>query len=362
MRGTSRRYFQELYDDLESVGAGLGFSGGTHTTGFNGKGLVEDLDLLLGILSEALSQPSFPKREVEKLRAQILTGLDLREQSTKDRAAMAFDEMVYAGHPYKRPDEGYPETVLSIRLKDLKAFHKKHYGPRGMVVTVVGGIDPDKAVDKVRAALGEWENDDQPPVPELPAWKPLEEKKTRRVEVSGKIQSDVVIGTAGPIRSAPEYLAAAVGNNILGQFGMMGRIGEAVRQKEGLAYYAYSSLSGSQGPGPWSVSAGVNPKNEEKAIELILTEVSRFITELVEEEELSDTQTNFIGRMPLSMESNAGVAASLLHMEKHNLGMDYFQRFPDLVRGITREDVLAAAANYLDPEHLAEAIAGPPKE
>ncbi len=362
MRGTAQRDFQTLYDDMESVGAGLGFSGGTHTTGFSGRALVEDLDLLLGILSEALREPAFPKKEVEKLRAQILTGLALREQSTRDRAAMAFDGMLYKGHPYSRPDEGYPETVKSIKQKDLKTFHQKHFGPRGLVVTIVGGIDPDKAVEKVRIALGEWDNPGQPPVPQLPAWTPLEEKNTKRVALPGKSQSDLIIGTAGPPRSSPDFVAAGVGNSILGQFGFMGRIGEAVREKAGLAYYASSGLSGSLGPGPWSVSAGVNPQNEEKAIELIVIELHRFATELVEEEELSDTQANFIGRVPLSLESNAGVAASLLHMEKHNLGLDYFRRYPDLIRAITREDVLSVAAKYLDVDKMAVAIAGPSKE
>jgi zinc protease len=362
MRGVKGSSFQQIYEDLEAVGAGLGFTGGTHVTGFSGRALVEDLDLLLGILSDTLRYPSFPRLEVRKLRAQILTGLALRDQNTRDRAALAFDGMVYQDHPYSRPDEGYPKTVLNIRLKDLKLFHKSHYGPRGMAVVVVGGIDPNEAVDKVQAVLGDWRNPDQPALPELPMLKKLDERKTQRVEVPGKSQSDIIIGAAGPPRSEPDFLAAAIGNNIFGQFGLMGRLGETVREKAGLAYYVSSSVNGGLGPGSWLVSAGVNPKNEEKAIELILKEIHRFSTEMVEEEELSDSQAHFIGSMPLSLEANVGVAVNLLHVEKHGLGLDYFQRYPDLVRAITREDVLRAAARYLDVERLAVAIAGPPKE
>jgi zinc protease len=362
MRGTEQRSFHQLYEDLENVGASLGFSGGTHTTGFNGRALAEDLDLLLGMLAEALRYPVFPRKEVKRLRAQILTGLALREQNTRDRAAMAFDEMVYAGHPYSRPEEGHPQTVLRVRLKDLKAFHKKYYGPRGMVVTIVGGIDPDEAVDRVRAVLGDWENHEQPPVPDLPPLKPLENNLIQRVTVAGKSQSDMIVGAAGPPRSDPNYIAAAVGNNIFGQFGLMGRVGKAVREDAGLAYYAHSSVNGGIGPGSWAVSVGVDPKNEEKAIELIKEEVERFVTELVEEEELKDSQANFIGRLPLSLETNAGVAGSLLHIEKHNLGLDYLQHYPALIRAITREDILATAARFLDVQRMAVAIAGPPKE
>ncbi len=362
VRGTRNRSFQQIFEDLEEVSAILGFNGGTHTTNFGGRALVEDIDLLLGILSETLRAPSFPSQEVRKLRAQILTGLALREQNTRDRAALAFDGMVYQGHPYSRPDEGYPKTVMRIRLKDLKFFHKNHYGPQGMVVVVVGGIDPHEAVDKVQAVLGDWHNPDQPENLDLPILEKLKERKTQRVEVSEKSQSDIIIGAAGPPRSEPGFLAATMGNNILGQFGLMGRVGKTVREEAGLAYYVSSSVNGGLGPGSWMVSAGVNPKNEEKAIELILKELHRFGTELVEEEELSDSQAHLIGSMPLSLEANAGVVVGLMRMEKHGLGMDYLQRYPDLIRAITREDILEAASNYLDVDRLAVAIAGPPKE
>jgi len=150
-----------------------------------------------------------------------------------------------------------------------------------------------------------------------------------------------------------------LGNNILGQFGMMGRIGDVVREKSGLAYYAYSSLSAGLGPGSWEVSAGVNPQNVRKARELIETELKRFIQEGVTEEELADTKANFIGRLPLSLESNGGVANALLNIERHNLGLDYYRRYPDLVKEVTREDVMNTAGKFIDVNKLAVAVAGP---
>jgi len=362
MRGTQERDFQQIYDDLESVGASVAFGGATHTTGFNGRSLVEDINLLLGLLAETLRTPTFPPEQIEKLRAQILTGLALRAQNTGEMSSLKFDEMVYDGHPYSRPEEGYPETVGAISAEDLVDFHKQNYGPRGMVIAVVGGIEPQEAVDKVRAAFGDWGNPDQPSPNELPEWQPLKKSVRMRVDILGKSQSDVVVGTAGPPRSAPDYLAASLGNNILGQFGLMGRIGDVVREQAGLAYYAHSSLGGGLGPGPWVVRAGVNPANEDKAIKLIQQELARFVKELVTKEELSDSQSHYIGRLPLSLESNAGVAGGLLSLERHDLGLDYYHRYPDLISAITREDVLAASKNYLDPKKMAVAVAGPPHE
>jgi zinc protease len=360
MRGTAKRDFHQIYTALEDAGANLGFSSSTHTTGFMGRSLAEDIPLLLDLIAEALRRPTFPRSRIENLRTMLLTGLDLREQDPEERAALAFDQLVYPNHPYSRPDEGYPETIQRIKIKDLKEYHRRQYGPQGTVIAIVGGIDPDQAVQMVSETLGDWRNPRQEPPPDLPPWRPLDQVKRFRVTIPEKSQSELIVGTAGPARHTPDFIAAAVGNNILGHFGMMGRIGEVVRERAGLAYYASSSIGSSLGPGPWSVSAGVKPKDEESAVELIFDELRRFTSELVSQEELSDVQANLTGRMPLSLESNTGVASRLLHIEKHNLGLDYLRRYTEMIKAVTREQILEAAAHYLDPKRLAVAIAGPP--
>ncbi len=129
-------------------------------------------------------------------------------------------------------------------------------------------------------------------------------------------------------------------------------------ERSGLAYYAYSSLSAGTGPGIWEVSAGVNPSNVEKAIDLIRDEIRQFVTHGVTTEELEDSKANFIGRLPLSLESNAGVAGALVSIERYNLGLDYYRRYPDLIRAITPQAVIETARKYLQPDKLAIATAG----
>ena len=359
MRGTRRRDFQEIYDLLELVGANLSVEGSTHTTGFGGKALAEDLDMLLSLLSEALRWPTFPESQVERLRAQILTRLAIRAQDTGEQASLAFDEVVYPNHPYSRPEDGYTETIQSISLADLESFHRRYYGPAGMVIALVGAVDPQQAVQRVVAVLGDWTNPEQPLTPEMPALAPLVEMKVKKVTIPGKYQTDLMMGAAGPPRLNPDYLPAVLGNSVLGQFGMMGRIGDVVREKAGLAYTAHSSLNSGLGPGPWAVSAGIDPVNVERAMDLIRSEIRRFTTEPVAPEELSDSQANFIGRLPLSLETNGGVAGALLNLERYKLGLDYYRRYPDLVRAVTVEQVLETAGRYLHPNRLGVGIAGP---
>ena len=359
MRGTKKRSFDKIYSELESVGASLGFSSGVHKSGFNGRSLAEDLPLLLMLLSESLTQPSFPKAEMEKLRAQLLTGLSIRAQDTSDMASMLFDEILFRGHPYSRPEDGKPETVKRITRDDLVRFHRDHYGPRGMVIALVGAVRADEAVRQVKRVFGGWQVKGQKEPPELPALKLLKKTASKIHRIAGKSQSDLVIGTNGPKRLDPEFMSATLGNNILGQFGMMGRIGDVVREKSGLAYYAYSSLSAGIGPGSWEVSAGVNPQNVKKASDLIIDELRRFVQEGVSTDELSDSKANFIGRLPLSLESNGGVANALLNIERYDLGLDYYRHYAGLVNEINNEDVLNTARKFIDPDKLAIAVAGP---
>jgi len=228
-----------------------------------------------------------------------------------------------------------------------------------MLIVVVGAVEPAQVVERVAAALGDWQNPQQPEQPSLPGLTPLESVQKRRVAIPGKYQADIILGVAGPPRRSADFMAASLGNSVLGQFGMMGRIGDVVREQAGLAYYASSSLSGGLGPGPWSISAGVNPANVEKVIDLIRQEVSRFVSEPVLPEELADSQANFIGRLPLTLESNGGVAGALLNLERYDLGLDYYQRYADLVQAVTVEEVLETARRYLHPERLGIGIAGP---
>lgn len=359
MRGTERRSFQDIFDLLESAGASLAITGGMHTTGFGGKALVEDLNLLLDLLADSLRHPTFPEDQVERLRAQLLTGLAIRSQDTGQMAALTFDQVVYRDHPYSRPEDGYPETIMAISRDDLVEFHRDNYGPREMVIAVVGAVEPHEAVDKVIDYLGDWKNSEQPIMPDLPPLKPLKEVITQKVNIVGKSQADIVLGVAGPSRCSPNYMAAALGNNVLGQFGMMGRIGEVVREQAGLAYYASSSVQGGIGPGAWRAVAGVAPSNVDKAIDMISREIGRFISEPVMTEELEDSQANFIGRLPLSLESNGGVAGALLNLERFDLGLDYYRQYQDLVQEVSVEEVLETARRYLHPDRLGIAVAGP---
>ena len=357
-RGTRLRTFREIYETLESSGASLGVGAGTHNISFRAKALAEDLPMLLDVLADVLRQPTFPDAEVDRLRGEKLTGLAIRDQDTASVAQMSFEELAYPGHPYRLPTDGYRHTVERLRAKDLKRFHAGHFGPRGMLVTVVGAVPAAQATEQVQTHFGSWANPSQPEQLPLPSLPPLTGLLRKDVPIPGKSQCDLVLGAPGPSRMDPDFLAAALGNNILGVFGLMGRLGDAVRKQAGLAYHASSHLGGGLGPTPWQIEAGVAPANVERALDLARRELRRFTTRRVTRQELSDNQANFVGRLPLQLESNEGVASALLAIERYELPIDFYQQYPALIRAITVDQVLHVAQRYLHPDRLAIAVAG----
>lgn len=360
MRGTVGRDFDEIYESLESVGASLDFSAGRHLTEFSASGLAEDLDLMLDLLSDSLRRPTFPEQEVEQVRGEILTGLQIRANDTRYMAGLRFRELLYDGHPYGYSLQGYPETVSAVSRQELQDFHARHYGPQGLTVTVVGAVTVEDAVRRVQAALGDWRKDDWEAPPALPPAARPQGVLRDYVALPQKTQSDIVLGLPGPPRSVEDYLDASMANTILGVFGMMGRLGEKVREEQGLAYYAYSRLQGGLGPSPWYVSTGVAPDKVEQALESILAEIARIQEERTSDEELEDSKLYRTGSLPVSLETNDGLASIISDMELLDLGLDYLQRFPDLVAEITPQRVQAAAQKYFSTEDLAIVVAGPP--
>lgn len=358
MRGSLFRRYRKIYNDLETAAATLGFGASVQTTSFGGKALVEDLPLLLKTLSESIRWPIFPPLQLKILISQILTGLQIREQDTSERASLRFDEVLFPDHPYGLAEEGTIETISRIRRSDLVKFHKKYYGPKGMVIAIVGAIEPQQVVEMVYRELGDWENPDWVAPPEIKEVPLRKVSHHEHINIPGKFQTDLIMGGYGPNRMSEDFLIASLGNNILGQFGMMGRIGEAVREKSGLAYYASTGLNAWQKAGTWEISAGVNPSNLEKAIKIIQGEISRFIIEPVYDQELEDAKANMIGLIPLSIESNAGVASAIIRMERYKLGLNYLRQFPNLISSISKEEILSVSRKYLDPDQMVIISAG----
>ncbi len=360
-RGTTRRGYDEWNESIESVGGSVGVGGRTHTTAASAKSLAEDFPMILDLLVETLRHPAFPEEHLERVRQQRITSLHERENNTRAVAHLRFYESAFPpGHPYHGSSSGYPDTIAAITRDDLVDFHRAYYGPTDAIFVVVGAMPAQAALDQLEAMLGDWE-----PLPHArgkqhaPPVAPPEEPIATFGGLPGKTQSDIIYGVLTIPRTHPDYLTLQLANTVLGVFGMMGRIGKSVREAQGLAYSARSSLDGTLGPSAWSATAGVAPDKVEQAVASIRAEWLRLGEELVSEAELDDSKTLTTGSLPLRLETNEGVARSLLDILYNDLGLDYLQRYSELIHAISAGEVRRVSQQYFDPARTILSVAGP---
>ncbi len=359
-RGTLHRSFDEINETIEAEGASFGFGAGRHVLSLSGKSLGEDVDLVLELLAESLIQPIFDPEQLDQIRARILTSIHEREHSTRAMASLFFRQAIYPpDHAYHAPIAGYEDTVTDIRRDDLPAFFQRFIVPTDGVLVVAGAIAADDAIAKIERTLGQWRSPAERPVWDTPPRPEVKQTVEINTTISGKSQSDILLGWPGIERSSPDFFPVLLCNSILGRFGMGGRLGYQVREKQGMAYYAYSAFGANLGAGTWYAAAGVNPKNITLTIQTILREIKRIRTELVTDEEIDDVKAKLTGSLPLRLETNGGIASNLLTMAWHNLGLDYLQCYADRVQAVSKEDILGVARTYLDPDRYVLAIAGP---
>jgi zinc protease len=175
----------------------------------------------------------------------------------------------------------------------------------------------------------------------------------------GKSQTEIAYGFTTISRLDPRYYAYWTMNNILGQFGLGGRLADNIRERQGMAYYAYSSFDPTVGEGPLVVRVGVDPKSVGRAVDAIDAEVAGLGEHGPTALEVEETRAYLIGSIPRLLETNYSIAGFLQSCEQFGLGLDYEQRLPGLLESVTLDDIGAAAAEVLCPARAAVATAGP---
>jgi zinc protease len=358
-RGTSTRTAAAIAEALDDRGVALKVATNRHVLSLSCTCLAEDFHDIVGVVADVARDPVFPPEEIDKRRAETITAIRQDLDNPGVRAAESLQSLLYgAAHPYGRPAKGSIEAVERFTRDDLVAYHGARFAPGALSIVIVGDVRAEAAVSAVHAALGDWNavtpaNRAIPPVT-----RPAARQETA-IEMPDKSQSDIAYGFTSISRLDPEYCNHWVMNNILGQFGLGGRLAENIRERQGMAYYAYSSFDPSLGPGPLVIRAGVDPANVSRALAAIDTEVGTLGRDGATERELAETRQYLIGSIPRMLETNQSIAQFLQTIEFFQLGLDYDRRLPSMLQAVTLDDVNAAAASVLNPDVASIAVAGP---
>ena len=357
-RGTETYAETEIADELDGRGASLSVMAGRHQLMVSATCLSEDFDTIFTMVADILRRPLFDAHEIETRRAELLTAI---LQDEDDPGAVAVDVLMgrlYPDHPYGRRPRGTQQTVETIRRDDLLAFHRNWFTPEGTTVVVVGDVGEEDVVRAASRAFDAWQAP-RAVEPELRLMTSPPQRSCEIVSMMNKAQTDIAYAFVGLRRSDPDYYAGWVMNNALGQYALGGRLGDSIRERQGMAYYVYSSLDASLAEGPLVIRAGVSAANVDRTIASIDRELATVRSEGLTPKELMESKSYLIGSIPRQLETNAGIAGFLLSAEFHALGVTHDQQLPELIGAVSLDEANRVAARLLDPSRAAIVVAGP---
>ena len=347
--GTSGRTALQISEEIDFIGAGLSAGCGEELATVSLTVLKKDLDIGLNILADILTASVFPPEEIDRQKQSVIASIRARDEEPGAIAETKFLEALFPRSPYGRPVEGTKETVQRIERTELLRFYKQFYRPNRALLAVVGDVSDQEITEKLVKVFRSWERGTaaEEPVPSVSAG------PANFIRVQKDLtQANIIIGHEGVPRNHPDYYAIQVMNYILGGGGFSSRLMDSVRNERGLAYSVYSTFDADKYVGTFQV--GMQTKNEsaDEAIRIAVEEIRRIREQGVGGQELQAAKDYLIGSFPLRFDTNRRLAGFFAQVEFFELGLDYPDRYPEMIRKVSREDVLRVAKRYLQPEKL----------
>jgi zinc protease len=362
--GTTSRTSQQIAETIEAAGGQLGTFGDYQSSGAVVRLLSKDAFIGLDVTADLLMNATFPDdkvhQEIDRRVAQIKARLDVPRTQASD----VFNEIVFEGSPRHRPPIGYAGTVKTLTRADVEGFYRRYYVPQNTMLAIAGDIDKNEVKGMVEATFGKWLRAAEFGTPEMP-WPQRQNVPLERFVTASKEQVNVIIGQVGIERNNPDYYVLLVMDTILGSSpGFTSRIPRILRDEQGLAYSTFSNITSSAGldPGRFIAYIGTAPENLDRAISGLRGEIMRIVEGGVTAEELEAAKLYLTGSFVFHFQRNSQIAEFLLEAEVYGLGFDYLEKYPELIRAISVEDVTRVTRKHIDPQNLTTVVVGPVDE
>jgi len=357
--GTKTRGTLELAGELSKIGASIQADGKLESTSLSLTTLTKHLERGLELYTDVLLNPSFPEKELSRLKTQRLALLRAQFDRAEGISGVVFPRLLYSlEHPYGRPDLGTLKSVEGLKREDVVDFHKAIFLPNNSTLIVVGDTTPDAIVAELEDALKSWKSGK---APGHEVAKVSTDKKPMTVYLVDKpaaAQSVLAVGQVGLPRSTPDYFPLTVMNAVLGgQFSS--RINLNLREDKGYSYGANSHFSLRTGPGPFEAGGSVQTAKTKEALIELLKEIKDITgPRPVTDTELTFAKDRIIKGFPNRFETTFGVAGTLADLVLYKLPADYFSTYQAKIEAVTKADVARVAKEHLDPDHMTVLVVG----
>ena len=358
-RGTDSRSAVDIAEALDSRGITLTVQVTRHLFTIICTCLAEDFEVVLSLLAEIVMAPSLPETEIATRKGEIITTIRQDEDSPAVLATETLMARLYPdGHPYGRRTKGSAAIVERLSREDVQRQHATRFAPSELTAVLVGDIEAPRAHDAIERVFGRWRAL-APPLLVLPAVSRASAREHIVIPMPNKAQADIAYGFTSITRRDPGYYSMWLMNVAFGQYAIGGRLGDSIRERQGMAYYVSSSFDANVVEGPLTIRAGVSAANLDRAVASIDEEIERLFRDGLTEQELDESRRYLIGAMPRALETNTAIANFLQTSEFFGLGLDYDRQLPDYLRAVTLESAHEAARRVLSIERATVVVAGP---
>jgi zinc protease len=353
-KGAGERTAEQIAETIEVAGGSLTAGAGNDFLTVSASVLTQSLPLAFSLLADVVMRPTFPASEVDLLRTQTLSGLQVALSQPETIASNAFRKALYGEHPYAR--SATPSTVGAITRDDITAFHRSRLRPGGALLVLAGDVTLSQAR---RLALQSFQGWLGTPAEAPPARPPAERTATELVLVHrpGSVQSNILVGNLTWSPTDPRHYAAIVANKVLGG-GTDSRLFLILREQKSWTYGAYSGLTRRRGIGYFTASAEVRTEVTDSALTELLTQLRRIGNEPIPPAEFEDSKGALTGSYPLSIETADEVANAVANARLYGLPADYVQTYRVRLGEVTPAAAQAAARAAIRPEAAVIVVVG----
>lgn len=363
-RGTDEMSRQDLKDALDQYRAQLSIGGSAGTVTVNLQTLKNNLVPVLGLVQQMLKTPSFPEDELALLKEQQLAGA---KQRLTDPTAIASNAVQRKLDQYDADDPRYiaglEESIArieAVQISDVKQVYANLLSAENGELTIVGDFETDDVVSVINDFTAEWKSETTfERIPQVAS-----ESKGGDLEMINtpdKANATYFAATTLPFgNNHPDYPALTLGNYILGGGALSSRLGNRVRQQEGLSYTVQSAFQASSmdDRSIFYIFAICNPENAEKLKAVIKEELDKLLKDGITEDELNMQRSGLLQTQELSRTRDASLASLLGTHLLTGRTMKFSADFEANLKKLTVEDVNAALRKHVNPDDMQIVMAG----
>jgi zinc protease len=355
--GTQTRTAQQIAEALDSTGATLDTGAEWDDSYATITALSSHIRVAFDILSDIFVHPSFEPAEVERIRTQTLSALDILRQDPEYLADTLVEEIAFQGTPYSHPANGVVESIKRISAQTLQQFHARYYQPSNAVLVAVGDLSAANGFALAQSFFGRWQNSQPVPRIETSPGNSSPERRIVAIDDPSAVQTVIRIANRAVERDSSDYPALTVANQVLGG-PAENLLFSALRTRRGLVYGASSDLDCYRIAGVWEEKTATRTTETLRAVQVMLDQMKSLRGHALGPWELENAQDYLVGHMALDLESFQDVADRLLELLTYSLPVNDWNQFPQKIRQLQVSDVRTVIRSYLKPEDAVIVLVG----